>query len=157
PHERNPTRFPEHAQADGTHVAYAHMNPFRGSLVILQSSHDLRLEVNVPDEVVELWRDSVKTATVKLKTPWLRLTFPPVLPAASAGAFVACLLSLFGTAPEPRPDAPPRASPVALAALFAFGAVATVLFADRVYHHLPGFGDEINYLFEAKVMAAGRL
>src|SRR6266404_3841773 len=140
PRKRNPDQFREFPQASGQAASYAHLNPFRASFVVRQANRDLRLEVNVPDNSIELWRDNSKTHTIKLKTPWLPLTFFPVFAAIAAAACFASLLAAFGARDEVSVAAeenamPPRPSRIALAALFVAGFVATVLFSGSVFHH----------------------
>lgn len=162
PWTRNPDRFAEFPQTDGRSASYVHMNPFRASFVVRQADRELRLEVNVPDNSIELWRDNQKIQTISLKTPLLRLLFFPVLASLAAALCLASILAAAGVRDPVSPEgggerAPPRASPLALAFLFVAGFVATVLFSSKVSHHLPGFGDEMNYLFQAKIFASGRL
>ena len=160
PHRCNPTTFPEFLQKDGESAKYAQFNPFRASFVVHQGTRDLRLEVNVPDGSLEVWRDGEKVSAEILNPPWLALTFALFLAALAAAVLVGALLSTPGRpeqAPEEEVAEPPRPSRAAIAALFAFGFAATLLFSGKVFHHLPGFGDEMNYLFQAKIFASGHL
>ncbi len=147
---------------------FAQFNPFRAALLLNDANEEIcRLEVNVPDAKIELWQRGAKLQDVPLHPPWLRLTLAPLGAAASTAALLAIVLGLL-RAGSPAP-APPtaaaawltgrarRRAAITTAALFLAGVAATATIIVRVSHAIPGFGDEINYLVEGKIMASGRL
>lgn len=153
---------PVYRQAAGETRRYVLFDPFRGALTVHRAEPELRLEVNVPDDAVESWQAGSKTQQVKLAPPWLRLAFAPLAAAAFlAGLLVAAAALLFGP-PSPEtstPDAPPAALAIwrAPALVFVSGTLLSAALLHGVFHAMPGFGDEMNYLMEGRILAAGRL
>ena len=149
-------------QPAGETRRYVLFDPFRGALTVHRGLPELRLEVNVPDDSLESWQEGKKTQAVKMGPPWLRLTLAPLLAAFFlAGLLVAAAALLFGPGPRegPVPDAPPAslAGWRAPALVFVAGTLFSAALFLGVFHAMPGFGDEMNYLMEGRIFAAGHL
>lgn len=149
-------------QTAGETRRYVLFDPFRGALTVHRGIPELRLEVNVPDDSVESWQEGKKTQAVKMAPAWLRLTFAPLAAAVLlAGLLVAGAAFLFGPGPRevPAPDTPPDALAGwrAPALVFVAGTLLSVALFHGVFHAMPGFGDEMNYLMEGRILAAGHL
>ncbi|HEX7579064.1 MAG TPA: hypothetical protein VF580_03625 [Thermoanaerobaculia bacterium] len=154
-------------QQAGTEVRYVLFNPFRGAFTVHRGQPELRIDVNVPDDSLESWQGGQKTRAVKLRPPWLTLTLAPLAAAAFlAGLLVAlaCLMGAGGgTGASPGTGAagvPPSARPsghVVPLLVFAFGVVLSAGIFRGVFHAMPGFGDEMNYLMEGRILASGHL
>lgn len=145
----------------GERMSFLHFNPFRASFVMHQAGRDLRVEMNVPDNRVELWRDGQKLQEADLAPPWPKLTVVPLLLGVLSAGLLVAALSAFGLAvrdaPAPPSDSVPRAPRALLLLLFCSGALVTQLLSQRVFHQLPGFGDEVNYLFQGRIFSSGHL
>jgi len=145
-----------------------HFNPFRAAILVRQDGRELcRLDVNIPDASIDVWQGDTKTADVAIAPPWLRLIIAPMGAAALLAALVAVLVGL-GRAVKPaagpeqdmRPWLAGRArirAGLTTVAVFAAGTAAVGFIFCRFFHAMPGFGDEINYLMQGKIFAAGRL
>ena len=132
---------------------YVLFDPFRGALTVHRGAPELRLEVNVPDDAIESWQAGNKTQAVKMNPPWLRLAAAPLLAAGCLAGLLACLAALL---PGPRP-AEGAAGRLAPAAVFVAGVVLSVVVFRGTFHAMPGFGDEMNYLIEGRILASGHL
>jgi hypothetical protein len=148
-------------QPAGTPARYVHFNPFRAALTVHQESHELRIEMNVPDAAMESWQYGHKLDTVKLNPPWIRLTVYPLL-AALLVAGLLCILGswLAGSAAPLIPKIPPsgRARSLATSLILLFlGTAAGGFVFLRVFGAMPGFGDEMNYLIQGRIFASGHL
>jgi hypothetical protein len=145
--------------------SFAHFNPFRATVSVRVGEPELRLEVNIPDASIEAWDRGAKLETVRLDSPWIRLTLAPLLAALAAAG---CLLAAVGVWPRPireaaredaRPGFPgPRSRTAVEAALIgAGGALLVGGILIGAFDAMPGFGDEMNYLIQGKIFASGRL
>ena len=147
-------------QTVGTTAAYVQFNPFRASLLLFEGGKDLRADVNVPDDSIELWKGGAKLDQRKLLPPWLRLTFGPFAGAAFlAGLLVALLVPFSRPGTDLATAAIDRrrvelALPLLVGLAGAF-VVWRLLFG--VFHAVPGFGDEMNYLMQGRIFASGHL
>ena len=145
--------------------SYYHFNPFRASLVARSGGTELRLEVNVPDATIEAWQGQEKLAAIEVKPPWARLTAAPLLAAAaSAWLLVLALGGRSGKDDRERSEEgleqQGRSWPVAarwwepmLAGMA--GAFVTAAILWSTVDAMPGFGDEMNYLMQARIFASG--
>jgi hypothetical protein len=155
-------------QQAGTEVRYVLFNPFRGAFTVHRGQPELRLEVNVPDDALESWQGGRKTQQVKLHPPWLKLTLAPLAAAASLAGLLVALACLMGAgagagggtgaslgtgAAGVPPSARPNGHVVPLL-VFAFGVVLSAGIFRGVFHTMPGFGDEMNYLMEGRILAS---
>ena len=158
---------PVFLQKAGAEVRYVLFNPFRGAFTVHRGQPELRLDVNVPDDAMESWQGGQKTRQVKLHPPWLKLTLAPLAAAAFlAGLLVAlaCLPEAGGGAGASRgagtAAAPASARPNSLVLpllVLAFGVALSAGIFQGVFHAMPGFGDEMNYLIEGRILASGHL
>lgn len=146
-------------------ATFVHFNPFRASLSVRAGDAELRLEVNIPDASLEVWEGIRKVQAVRPKSPWLRLTFAPLLAALAAAG---CLAGLAGVWPRlARKNKRGMASPtlpgsrlraaIEAALIGAGGALLVGVLLVGVFQAMPGFGDEMNYLIQGKIFASGRL
>jgi len=165
---RRPDPMTEFALPAGAGASYVHFNPFRAAVLVREEGREIcRLEVNVPDAKIELWQEGSKAQDVPLQLPWLRLTLVPLAASVLAAALLAVLMGFArpGTSPAATAltsrdwlggNARMRAG-LTSAAVFVIGAVVVGFVHVRVFRTVPGFGDEINYLMQAKIFAARRL
>jgi len=145
---------------------YIHLNPFRSSFQIMQSSNIYRLEVNIPDASLEVWKNNEKLNQYVIKPPWLKLILFPALSSLSLAALIFYLLNyLIQAKKNGRINLGNKESlvenskstkylPILILLVGAF--VVGMIFV-KVFHTMPGFGDEMNYLIQAKIFAAGKL
>jgi len=154
-----PPEPPVFPQAPGETRRYVLFDPFRGAVTIHRGAPELRLEVNVPDDSFESWQAGTKTQAVKMKPPWLRLAVAPLLAAACLAGLLACLAALLpGARPVDGAPAPGRPlARLAPAAVFVAGVVLSVAVFRGTFRTMPGFGDEMNYLIEGRILASGHL
>lgn len=157
---RRPARPQEFAAPPGTRVEFLHFNPFRASFTVRGGGRELRLEINIPDASLEAWEGSEKRAAVPLHPPFLRLTVAPLLAALAVAGLLAVPLRRAvppaSTAADPAPGrSGPRWWEVGVAGVAGALAVGWVLLG--VARAMPGFGDEMNYLMQGRIFAAGRL
>ncbi|HEX7616740.1 MAG TPA: hypothetical protein VF554_15865 [Thermoanaerobaculia bacterium] len=153
---------PAFLQKAGTEVRYVLFNPFRGAFTVHRGQPELRLDVNVPDDALESWQGGRKTQQVTLHPPWLKLTVAPLAAAAFlAGFFVALALlagggrsASGGTGANGAPAPARRTGLVVPLLVFAFGAALSAGIFQGVFHAMPGFGDEMNYLMEGRILAS---
>ncbi len=159
---KRPDEPPVFRQEPGATRRYVLFDPFRGAVTVHRAAPELRIEVNVPDDAMESWQGGAKTQQVKLAPPWLRLTFAPLLASACLAGLLAALAALLAGAPAPGGGpggaAPrPRLERWAPVLVFVFGAVLGAAVQHGVFRAMPGFGDEMNYLMEGRILAAGKL
>ena len=150
----------------GVSVRFRHVNPFRAAVELKPGAAvehppaggTYRLEVNVPDRSIEFWHGEQRLEIVPLPPPGPNLILFPLLASAAAAALVLSLVSL----PRPRvaavtPQREARLRPATVAVLLgAAGVLAGTAVFLGVFRAMPGFGDEMNYLFEARLFASGR-
>ena len=153
---------PVYRQEPDTVRRYVHFNPFRGGFTVHRGQPELRLEVNVPDDSMESWQEGRKTQAVKLAPPWLRLALAPVAASACLAGILAVLALLFAGEPQKAGPASPeeaaRASNRRIpAAVFIAGTLLGAAVFHGVFHAMPGFGDEMNYLWQGRIFASGHL
>lgn len=156
---RRPKEPPVVRQEAGVTRRYVLFDPFRGAVTVHRGTPELRIEVNVPDDAMESWQAGKKTHQVKMQPPRLRLTFAPLAAAVLlAGLLVLGALLLGGgrTGETPAPAAPPGGWR-APALVFLFGTALSAAVLHGALGAMPGFGDEMNYLMEGRILAAGRL
>lgn len=152
-------------QAGGSVI---HFNPFRAALLVRQGGRELcRLDVNIPDASIDVWQGDTKAEDVSIAPSWLRLIVAPLGAAVVLAALVTVLVGL-GRAGRPATGPERGAHPwlkgrakvrvgLTTAGVFAVGTVVVGFIFFRVFHAMPGFGDEINYLMQGRIFAAGKL
>lgn len=145
-----------------SYINFIHFNPFRSSLLISNLKSYYRLEVNIPDASLEIWNDSEKLENFSLKPPWLRLIFFPFLTSLLLSGFIYYFLNLIKKTKLTQSLVVKKKSnqprPVKLIAftIFILGGFVIYLIFFNVFKAMPGFGDEMNYLIQAKVFSAGK-
>lgn len=133
-------------------------NPFRGGFNAGSDQQEQRFEINIPDQTVEHWSGGAHLLTGKLAAPPLSRVFAPYITALLlAGALCTllfrresgCLLPACGS---------DRRVPYAVVILLAvLGAAYTAWLQWTLFDAMPGFGDEMNYLWQGKIFASGRV
>ena len=159
---RPPSEPPVYLQNAGAEARYVLFNPFRGAFTVHRGQPELRLDVNVPDDALECWQGGQKNQQVKLHPPWLKLTLAPLAAAVClAGLFVALALLAGGgrspsggTGANGAPAPARRTGLVVPLLVFAFGVALSAGIFRGVFHAMPGFGDEMNYLMEGRILAS---
>lgn len=147
---------------------YIHFNPFRASFQMAQGKTTYRFEMNIPDSSLEVWKDNEKLTHYTTKPPWLRLILFPFISSLSVAAFVFCLFTLISNFATSRSNhnANKRRESFIENWKFAKFLPIVILISGmlligfifiKVFHAMPGFGDEMNYLIQAKIFAAGKL
>ncbi|MBL8111848.1 MAG: hypothetical protein JNK60_03105 [Acidobacteria bacterium] len=139
-----------------------HWNPFRARLNLRSEGTDANFRVTIPDASLEIWIGNSQLVHQDIAIPWPRLILAPLGAVFALAAFLATLVSL---ASRRRPVAGEEAAPFPFVrkdgwiclGLFALGALAIGVIFHRVFEAFPGFGDEMNYLFQAKIFASGHL
>lgn len=152
---------PVFRQDAGVTRRYVLFDPFRGALTVHRGAPELRLEVNVPDDALESWQGGTKTQQAKMQPPRVRLTLAPLAAAALLAALLVSLALLLRGA---RPEAPSPPAPAAAregwrtpALVFLVGVLLASAVFLGAFRAMPGFGDEMNYLMEGRILASGRL
>lgn len=147
---------------------YIHFNPFRASFQMAQGKNTYRFEMNIPDSSLEVWKDNEKLTHYTTKPPWLRLILFPFISSLSVAAFVFCLFTLISNFATSRSNHNPnkrresfienrKYSKFLPISILLSGTILIGLIFIKVFHAMPGFGDEMNYLIQAKIFAAGKL
>ncbi len=141
-------------------------NPFRARLNLRSASLDANFRVTIPDASLEIWIGGSQIVKEDIQIPWPRLILAPIGAILFLAAFLGTLVSLIlpfrateAREPLPAPSPFPLARKDAGIALllFVLGTGIVGLIFHRVFEAFPGFGDEMNYLFQAKIFAAGHL
>lgn len=159
---RNDARGLSYPQTPGTIQKYLHFNPYRAAIYISGiTSH--YIEINLPESKIEPY-DSDGPQRLDIITvwpPWGRLLTMPLVSAAAVALFIVSFVGIFpkrksttGAAKRPLTR---RTHTLIIAAMFVCGAVAASLICILLYRTMPGFGDEMNYLLQAKIFASGHL
>ncbi|MGZ5429238.1 MAG: hypothetical protein ACXWFS_09535, partial [Thermoanaerobaculia bacterium] len=162
---RPPLEPPVFLQNADAEVRYVLFNPFRGAFTVHRGQPELRLDVNVPDDALESWQGGQKTRQVKLQPPWLKLTLTPLAAAACLAGLLVALACLTGAGTRASggtgaAGVPPPVTPNGLVVpllVFVFGVALSAGIFQGVFHAMPGFGDEMNYLMEGRILASGHL
>jgi hypothetical protein len=149
---------------------YIHFNPFRASLVIYQAGTTYRLKVNVPDATVEFWQENVKLDHFSIKPPWLRLILFPFLSSLTLAAIlfqsIILLIKIFTSKEsidinilleEKKIPENQLFTRLLLFMVFVLGTILISFIFIKVFKAMPGFGDEMNYLIQAKIFASGKI
>lgn len=148
---------------------YIHFNPFRSSFQIVYGNDTYRFEVNIPDSSLEFWKDNEKLSQQTIKPPWLRLIFSPLFSSLATAVLILYLSILFSTfftnrrsSQNPDEEKASFIENSRFAQLFPIFILLAGMFLvgfifKKVFHAMPGFGDEINYLIQAKIFASGKL
>lgn len=147
-------------ESHGTVQHFRIFNPFRGALLIGDGREELRLEINIPDLSVEVWKGPEKLKAVSLAAPSLLRTLTPL----AAPCFVAMLVALV-VGRSRRSDEPLSSNSfldryfdrAAASTIFVLGALIVYRLHESIFNRMPGFGDEMNYLIQARIFANGRL
>jgi hypothetical protein len=156
PTRKEPSSFQQRA---GVEARYVLFNPFRGAFSIHRGQPELRLDVNVPDDSIECWQGGQKTRQLALRPPWLKLTLVPLAAAALvAGLLVTVARMTSGRAATASVSLSPRAiGSISPYFIFALGFALSAGIFRGALHAMPGFGDEMNYLMEGRILASGHL
>lgn len=147
----NPTRY---KQSINTSVNYIHFNPFRATLRINGKNFERTLEVNIPDSSLEIWENNKKLNAFTIKPPWIKLTLFPWLTSLTLAGILAYFLRIFFPLKNIKPKLNPNYNGFVI---FVLGALLIGFIFIRVSKTMPGFGDEMNYLFQAKIFASGKI
>lgn len=144
-----------------THKQYYRLfNPFRGSLLIGEGSTELRLDINVPDLTIEAWQRGEKLSTAELDPPTVLEIVSPLAPAFFFAMLLAVFINRKTRARDSRPLLVTSAERIdwliaGLASLLGGALIGHLQYS--VFNRMPGFGDEMNYLMQARIFANGHL
>ena len=144
---------------------FIHFNPFRSSLIINYGKTYYRFEVNIPDATLEVWDQSKKIENFIVKPPWLNLIIYPIISSLMIACFIYYFLRLLfktkisSILNQQNSTKKFKISKMDIILGFVFfitGAIIIGLIFFKVFNGMPGFGDEMNYLVQAKIFAAGK-
>ncbi|MEN9328141.1 MAG: hypothetical protein RI947_949 [Candidatus Parcubacteria bacterium] len=151
-------------QPSNTTKRYIHYNPFKAELHIDSPSSAYQINMYLTESTIQLSSEHERLSSVKVKPPWMRLISMPLLTAFSLSAFFLVMIGLLPYRKQKLPETEhiPLSRIEALSRylpliIFLAGAAASLAVVQLVYHAMPGFGDEMNYLLQAKIFLAGKI
>ena len=142
---------------------YIHFNPFRASLSIKGVNLTRRLEINIPDSSLEVWDESNKLNSFIIRPPWIKLILYPWGSSLILAVILAfSLYSIFPSDWLHKKSALVRGDQTKIdlnvsIIIFFFGVILIGFVFFRFFKFMPGFGDEMNYLIQAKIFASGKI
>ncbi|KKP86865.1 MAG: hypothetical protein UR89_C0012G0002 [Candidatus Roizmanbacteria bacterium GW2011_GWA2_35_8] len=137
---------------------YLIFNPFRSEVLI---NDTFRLTLNIPDATLEVWESNNKLYSESIIPPWIQLIINPLVSSFSFSVILFMIVKcLFSTTKKHELKTPKKYlfdavlnkySPIII---FLVGTLVVGFIFIQVFKTMPGFGDEMNYLFQAKIFSA---
>lgn len=149
----------KYQQPADSSLNYFHFNPFRTALNINQGKFFYRLEINIPDASLEVWKENTKLERKIINPPWLKLTILPLL-SSLVGAAILFQLILFLNRKitlNPTERFKSKSTSIVACLVFFLGTITIGFTFLKIFKAMPGFGDEMNYLIQAKIFASGKV
>lgn len=161
-----PTEF-IYNQSTNTSKNYIHFNPFRSSLIINRNNKNYRLDMNIPDKSLEVWEENTKINSFPIRPPWLKLILSTIFSSFTMASilynsivilsrtiFFKKISSINFKEEEKFKQFFNKLLPPLV---FIFGSLLIGFIFINVFKAMPGFGDEMNYLVQAKIFASGKV
>lgn len=161
-------------------ITYYIFNPFRAKLTLNPNYVEgMLFAINIPDRSIEVWQSNNVLERIELKVPWTRLILSGLGIPLGMSIFIFSFIylvkqlwqsvtSLFtrvkGKVINPKKQKGKLTGklaiysyPLPMATLWFVIGIVTVgyIFLNQV-KAMPGFGDEMNYLFQGKIFSQGK-
>ena len=147
---------------------YIQFNPFRSTLTI---NDRLRLETNIPDSNLEVWDKDYKLFSLNITPPWIKLIVYPLISSFLISMFLYLNIIFFIRTKKGHNKKYKQKNMFYLYFLkfieplnkwltiiiFLIGTVVIGFIFIKIFKTMPGFGDEMNYLFQAKIFSSGHI
>lgn len=160
-------------------IELIHFNPFRSSLVFSEKENTLyRFEINIPDSSLEIWQNNSNLENIKIQVPWIKLIITPLVNSVLITAMLFFFLqfiphdrtiitnnytknkfltSLYTLYNEHKIILTLIKKLIILLIIFIISALTVNVIFVKAFNTLPGFGDEMNYLIQAKIFSSGKI
>ncbi len=134
-------------------------NPFRTAVYLNDSGHSYRLEINVPDANLELWKDGTKTNSSHLEIPWIKLVIYPLVTSIALAGILSILVFQIKPTRQilPKSIIRDKTQIALIIVIMVLGTIGISYIFSHFFKTMPGFGDEMNYLVQAKIFASGKV